>query len=171
MTGQVATLYEVQLPAPPAWVPVRTACADRDEPWRRPDFNPLDVIGFVYASAAERAACDAPLPAVTGGTASLTALDPGRAVVEAALPGPGWLVWSNAYDPGWRARARAADGRVLAPEVVPAYGALTAVALPAGTWTVEWTYRPNTIIMGCVLSFLTLCLSLALWRRSRLHRP
>lgn len=164
-------LYEVQLPAPQAWVPARAVCGESKDLVVRPDFNPLETITFAPGSPGEPAACDDTAAPLVGATASLAAMDPGRAVVEAALPAVGWLVWSNAYDPGWRARAVAADGTVLQPAVVAAYGALTAVQLPAGAWTVEWTYRPNTIIVGCVLSFFALCLGAMMWRRSGRTQP
>jgi len=204
--SEKAVLYEVQLPAPPAWVPARTVCPEAGEVargssgevtgpparwWARADFDPLAQVAFEYPVDASRerfgdqrgadepgdveplrAAQDcgnaAPSP-IQGATARLTALDPGRAVVEATMPGEGWLVWSNAFDPGWRALAMAADGRTLEPSVLPAYGALTAVRLPAGDWRVEWTYRPNTIIVGLLVSLSTLGLAMMLgvssWRR------
>lgn len=93
----------------------------------------------------------------------LTGLDPGRAIVTALLAEPAAVVLSTAYDPGggWTARARAADGRVLQPRVMRAYGALPAVLLPEGEWTIQWRYRPRGIIFGSIVSAVTLLLALA----------
>jgi len=87
--------------------------------------------------------------------------------VEATLRHPGVLVLSTAYDPGWRARARNADGAEIKPEVELAYTALAAVQLPAGRWTVEWTYRPNAVIFGLLVSGLTVIMGAVMWCYAR----
>lgn len=167
-----ATLHEVRLPAPGAWVAARVVCeaapeqgAAPIEGWARSDFDPHELV-VVDRSAAMPADCDARTPRVEG-TATLTALNELRVAVDATLERDGWLALSMAYDPGWRARARGADGRTVPVESVRAYGAITAVRLPAGRWTVEWTYRPNAVIVGGVLNLLALGAGVWWWRRSK----
>ncbi len=172
-SGETA-LYRVELPVPPAWVPGQIERAGRRW-YPAPDFDPLetailapespwgagDAAGY-NAKGTPGSAEDAP-----GGEARLVALTPGHATVEATLRHPGVLVLSTAYDPGWRARARNADGAEIKPEVELAYTALAAVQLPAGRWTVEWTYRPNAVIFGLLVSGLTVIMGAVMWCYAR----
>ena len=87
-------------------------------------------------------------------TAQLEGLDPGRARMSAHLPAAGWLVWSQAYDSGWRVVATGSGGPLnLRP--APAWGAVMAVPLPGGDWSLRWTYRPDAVNWGAILSLLT----------------
>ncbi|MCC6192661.1 MAG: hypothetical protein IT318_26870, partial [Anaerolineales bacterium] len=47
--------------------------------------------------------------------------------------------------------------------VLPADGALLAVTVPAGSHTVELTYRPPMLLAGAALSGLALLLAATLW--------
>lgn len=168
--GGSRTLYEVRLPAPQAWAHTRVEKIPAG--WLPgPDFDPLAGVLLGPAGGAqldgERAGEGTAAGASAGSTedagvaaatARLTALEPGRAVVEADLPAPGAVVLSSAWDPGggWTARARGPAGMRLRPDVRPAYGTLLAVELPAGEWTVEWTYRPRAVILGGALSLVAL---------------
>lgn len=112
-------------------------------------------------------------PAGSPHAVTLTGLEPGRARVTARLASPAAVVLSTAFDPGggWTASATGAGGRVDSPPVVRAYGVLPAVVLPAGEWSIEWRYRPGAVILGAVVSALTLVVALAgsigatWWRR------
>jgi len=148
-------LYEIGLPAPPAWAVAgepETAGAS----WR-PDaaFDPLATVVLTDGpstgpGAQASAAGTVPQPAA----AHLEALDAGSATVAAELPAPGAVVFATAWDPGWRARAADADGRSLRPRVRQAYGALLAIELGAGSWRIEWTYRPRPVMVGVAISGL-----------------
>ncbi len=174
-----SVLYEVSLPVPPAWAapiivnPLWTPRQDFD-PLRCVVLDEVPVVAFELQipEGSERDSCD-PSSVKNPHDVSLTGLDPGRASVTALLADPAAVVLSTAYDPGggWSARATAATGEVIEPQVVRAYGALPAVVLPAGEWTVEWRYRPRAILFGIIVSAITLVLVLAgtlgakRWRR------
>lgn len=57
------------------------------------------------------------------------------------------LVVSSTYYPGWRARV---DGEPV--DVLPAYGALQAVVVPAGEHEVELVFRPTSVLVGGAVS-------------------
>jgi len=107
-----------------------------------------------------------PLPAGEG------SFEPGEVVVrrpraeelEVDVRGSsgGWLVLSEAWDPGWSARV---DGR-RAP-LVRADHALRALRLPPGDSLVRLRYRPLAFRLGATLSVLALLLALWLTLRQR----
>jgi hypothetical protein len=74
---------------------------------------------------------------------------------------PALLVRSTRHYPGWRAKV---DER--SSEVIQAFGALQAVTLTAGQFTVEWRYEPLSLVVGLILSTVAACVSFVLWRRS-----
>jgi hypothetical protein len=74
-----------------------------------------------------------------------------RAVVE--LDEPGFLVLSDTWDPGWRARV---DDR--SAEILRANFAFRAVALPAGRHVVELRYAPASFRRGVALAGAALAL-------------
>jgi hypothetical protein len=88
-------------------------------------------------------------------------------VLEATLSTPGIVVSSEVHYPGWVARVNGNPAQTLR-----AYGLLRAVALPAGTWRVEWRYEPVTVRVGSALSLTGLGITAGLlWfqRRRSLH--
>lgn len=150
-------LYEVMLPVPPAWVPRQVQSLSGA--WSpAPDFDPL-ALALVPAEAGVP-----PLATGEGATAQLVGQSTDRLAVDATLPGPGLVVAATPYDPGWRLRATADDGQVLSPATVSAYGALLAAELPAGSWRLEWTYRPASVLFGLAVTGFTLFLGALLWR-------
>lgn len=76
---------------------------------------------------------------------------PNREVVEAS--GPGLLVLSELYLPGWKANVDGVDS-----PVVPVDGVLRGVYIEAGPHRVEFIYRPWAVAAGCVVSGLSLLL-------------
>jgi hypothetical protein len=72
-------------------------------------------------------------------------------------PRNGWLVLLDTYYPGWKATV---DGH--AAEIHPANSAFRAVELPAGAKTVDFTYRPGSVIIGAIVSVLAWLAILAL---------
>jgi hypothetical protein len=86
--------------------------------------------------------------AATAGEARVTAYEPERIVVKAAVEGAGeWLVLSEVVFPGWTASV---DGRET--EVARADGLFRAVWLPAGAHEVVFRYRPRSLWLGLVFS-------------------
>ena len=75
---------------------------------------------------------------------------PGRVVIEVKASQPAMLFLGDTHYPGWSARI---DGRET-----PIYRAnylFRAVAIPAGTHTVEFTYAPRSFRIGAMISLLT----------------
>jgi uncharacterized membrane protein YfhO len=70
------------------------------------------------------------------------------------------VVLLDGFAPGWRARV---DGEPVA--VARANLAFRAVAVPAGTHTIELTYRPAALLVGLGLSVLALAGAAAAWLR------
>ena len=65
-------------------------------------------------------------------------------------PVPGWLVLLDSWDPGWKAMV---NGR--ATEVLRANYNFRAVAVPAGSSSVAFSYRPAPVIAGAWISVLS----------------
>lgn len=84
------------------------------------------------------------------GLAQVVTYTPNRIVVRADLEGPGLLVLSEVWYPGWRAWA---NGREVPIEQVA--GVLRGVPLGGGSWTVELRYSPWTAWLGLAVSSLT----------------
>jgi uncharacterized membrane protein YfhO len=80
---------------------------------------------------------------------------PDRLRVEVDSPEPAWLVLTDAYFRGWEA---AVDGRPAT--IVPAYGALRAVAIPAGQSVAVFSYEPKDVWRGAAIAAAALALLL-----------
>ncbi len=119
-----------------------------------PDFDA--ALAWMQAGALDRQAV------VTGGRplfgplghvpAELVHLSPNRLLVTAI--GPGLLVLSEVFHPGWQATI---DGEPV--EIVEANGVLRGVYLGEGIHRVEMVYRPRAVATGAILSLA----ALALW--------
>jgi hypothetical protein len=191
-------LYETRLAVPPAWVPARVALVAPGTDWPfapAADFDPLASAPFeadlprldgtlVPGRGADEVLTEAGLgKEPTHGEATLVGLSPGSIAVEATLDREGVVVQSTTYDPGWRATARRLDATGTSDErldgasaasghlpVRAAYGALLAVALPAGRWRIEWTYLPIEVIVGFAVTGIALLAGVIAWRPSRTAR-
>ncbi len=103
----------------------------------------------------------------------LSSASDGTEVDEVRAPGPVTLVRSEAAQTGWHAELTPAGGGAARPVPVVARGLVQSVAVPAGDWTVRFTYRPAGITVGLVLSGLgvlavaVLGVALVLARRRR----
>jgi hypothetical protein len=86
---------------------------------------------------------------------------PDRMRVEVDTDREAWLVLTESFAPGWRARV---DGR--AAPVLPANVAFRAVAVPAGRHEVRLRYAPTAALVGLTLSGLTSLLALGLAARA-----
>lgn len=149
-------------PRPPAWV-ARCAWPGGSLEVRQPDFPRQACVARTLAVGRQT-----PAPA---GPARVLAEGAGRLVAEAE--GPGWLVTTLPWYPGWSARL---DGAPAAVEIVD--GALVGVALPGGRHRVELWYVPAGLVEGGLVSTLA-GLGLAGWvvwsaaraRGCRAHSP
>lgn len=97
-------------------------------------------------------------------SADVTQHEPNRIEVRTTSAAPALLVLSENHYPGWLASV---DGR--ATEIVRVNYNLRGVAVPSGEHTVEFVYRPRSVIVGVIISLLTLA-GLALWWASSLLR-
>ncbi len=86
-----------------------------------------------------------------GGEDEVSALvyEPERVLVEANLNSPGYLVLTDTYYPGWRARV---DGQ--AAEILRADYYFRAVYLPEGEHVVQFTYDPASFKIGLAVSLI-----------------
>ena len=82
---------------------------------------------------------------------------PNTVRLQATSPAPGWVVLLDSWDPGWRATV---NGRRA--EVLPANYGFRAVAIPAGSSTVSFSYRPTSVTVGAWVSALSIGLILGL---------
>lgn len=81
---------------------------------------------------------------------------PDGIMLEADMDGPGYVVFVDTYDPGWRTQV---DGRPAT--LLRANVAFRAVEVPAGRHLVESTYRPPAVGLGLALSAASAALALA----------
>jgi hypothetical protein len=127
---------------------------------RTPAFDPTTTVVFLEMP-------DAPLGPVQSisATADVVRYEASHVVVEAESDGPGWLVLSDTYYPGWEATL---DGQPAT--IYQANGSVRAVRLPAGEHEIVFRYRPRSFYTGACISGVSGVLLLAAWatlRRSR----
>lgn len=158
-------VYAVPDPLPRASVVPTARRVDDEEALQilsAPDFDPGREVLLAGPAGAPMPSAATDMEAGDAGTARVVGERADRVRVEARLTRPGWLVLTDAYDPGWQATV---DGREAAVE--RANLAFRAVALPAGNHTLEFTYRPHAAAASLALSGLALLGACA----SSLRRP
>lgn len=111
---------------------------------------------FPRQSCVTRRAAPVREPPVDPGIATIVAEGNSWLTVEAE--GPGWLVTTRPWYPGWTAQA----GGVALP-TEPVDGALVGVALPAGQHAVTISYRPSGLTLGLIVSGLAALILATLW--------
>jgi hypothetical protein len=94
------------------------------------------------------------------GSARVTASSANSSTIEVRTPRAGLLAWSTAWDPGWRAEVTPA-GAASRSVPVERNGLVLAVAVPAGSSEVRFTYEPVGFRDGAALSLATLAVGLA----------
>ena len=82
---------------------------------------------------------------------------PDRVRVNAAADAPAWLVLTDTWFPGWRARV---DG--VETPILRAHHAFRAVALPPGRHDVDFTFRPRGLAIGVAITLVALAIIVAL---------
>lgn len=99
-------------------------------------------------------------------TAALTTYEPNRVAVKTKSTAPSILILSENHYPGWRAYV---DGNLV--ETLRIDYNLRGVTLPAGEHSIEFVYRPKSVLIGLCITLLTLT-ALVIWcvRRARPDR-
>ncbi len=87
-----------------------------------------------------------------GGTVMMTEYAPERFILEANTPENALLSLAHVDYPGWRARI---NGESI--DLIRAYGALTALEIPAGEHTIEVYFAPFSYQLGAIISLITWC--------------
>ncbi|MGC8882292.1 MAG: hypothetical protein ACP5UT_05610 [Bryobacteraceae bacterium] len=109
-----------------------------------------------------------PVPALercpAPGSARIVEYTPLIVRIQAETSCRGMLVLTDAWYPGWRA---AVDGRSAV--IHEAYAAVRGVVVEAGRHTVEFRYRPASVLWGAALSGAAFGLAAACARRRRVH--
>ncbi len=158
-------VFERDSALPRAWVVGASRTVDRDdvlEALGAADFDPREEVIFEPGD-------DDGSPGTgggSGGSASIVESLPETLVVSATSDGPGYLVVSDLYFPGWSASV---DGQP-AP-IHRANFLLRAVEIPSGTSRVELRYAPRSATAGIVVSGATLLLLVGLTVAARAREP
>lgn len=87
-----------------------------------------------------------------------------RVLITASMSCKGMVVLSDTFYPGWRARV---DGK--SATIYEVNGAMRGIVVPAGFHTITLRYRPVSVLLGALLSFLGIggATLLAAFRRTR----
>lgn len=129
---------------PRAFIPksVKTATSDGEEleTLASPQFNPADVA--LVETTVE-------LPTLCRGTAQIENETPTHITISAQMETPGLVVLADNWDKGWRAYW---NGRPV--PVLRANYAVRGVVVPAGNGTLEFIYKPASLILGLWLAGL-----------------
>lgn len=138
-----AAIYENRRVIPRAYVPG----ALRAFPTARV-FDVIATVGFQPKRVALVDPTGAP-KTVAGvrGTARIVSERSSRVEIDATLDRRGGVVLSDSYAPGWRASVDGKDAPVFR-----ANGISRGVMVPAGEHRITWSYRPEGVVWGAVIS-------------------
>jgi len=78
--------------------------------------------------------------------APITSYSNQKVLVKFSSSEPGWLVLFDSYFPGWRAYLDGKETEIIRGDVF-----FRAVAVPAGTHTVEFVYLPRSFVYGIII--------------------
>jgi hypothetical protein len=151
-------LFRVRSPLPRAYAVGRAVAAVGPEALRlleSPGFDPTTEVVVAHDAARGEAAAFG----VFEGRVTRLDLGPDRVRLETELSQPGYVVLVDSWDPGWRATV---DGRP-AP-LLRANVAFRAVPVPAGRHVIEQRYRPRSVVLGLLISLVSLAVALTLGR-------
>jgi hypothetical protein len=131
---------------PRVFVPksVKTATSDGEE---------LKALASLHFNPADVAYVESPveLPTLCRGTAEITNEIPTRIMVSVHMETPGLVVLADNWDKGWRAYW---NGRPV--PILRANYAIRGVVVPAGNGTLEFIYKPASLVLGLWLAGLAL---------------
>jgi hypothetical protein len=142
---------------------VQTVFHDRDELEKltSPQFNPADV---AYVESPVE------LPTLCRGTAEITHETSMRVTASVHMETPGLVVLADNWDKGWRAHWNGRPVPVLRTDY-----AVRGVVVPAGNGTLEFIYRPASLILGLWLAgfavTVLLCWLLVIWLQAIKTKP
>jgi hypothetical protein len=143
--GADARIFEDPAALPRAFVATRARCVDDRTAVALLRARAVDVAHEVLL-----ADCAAALPVAAAATrveARIEAATTDRVRVSAATDAPAWLVLTDTWFPGWRARLDGVDTAVWRAD-----HAFRAVALPPGRHEVEFTFRPRRLMAGIAIA-------------------
>jgi hypothetical protein len=100
----------------------------------------------------------APIPPSFAGEVRIASYRPDRVRLDAELSAHGFVVLSDAYDPGWKATVDGRDAPLLR-----ANEAFRAVEVAPGLHSVELVYRPRSVVVGLVAAVLGVLAFAAWW--------
>ncbi|HEX3179461.1 MAG TPA: YfhO family protein [Methylomirabilota bacterium] len=153
-----ARIFEIPTALPRVFVARRARCVDDGTALRLLRSRAVDPVAEVLLGG-----CATPLPAgavARDVDARIVRDGPDTVRVTAITDAPAWLVLTDTWFPGWRARIDGAEAPVLR-----AHHAFRAVALTPGRHDVEFTFRPRGLVTGAVISLVALAGVLALCLR------
>jgi hypothetical protein len=149
--GPDARVFRNDQALPRAFVAPRARCVEdrmalRLIRERAADLRQEALLGAPCPDAEDMAAPAAP---GEGGAARARIREhaPGRVVIEVETPSRGYLVLTDTWFPGWRARVDGAETRIWRAD-----HAFRAVILPPGPHEVEFWYAPRSLWIGLALS-------------------
>ena len=120
----------------------------------------LGNLGFDPGSMLVADAAAEPLPrmepALREESVAILQYEPDKIVLQAELSAPATLVLTDAFYPGWNARA---DGRPT--RIFPVYWGLRGIGVNAGSHSVVFEYRPWWLIPGGILTLACLLVAAA----------
>lgn len=93
---------------------------------------------------------------------SIARYEPEEVLLKARLAKPGYVVLADTLRPGWRVEVDGKPAPLLRAQL-----AFRAVAVPAGTHTLRFVYRPFSFYLGMAVSALAAVLIAALFRPPR----
>jgi hypothetical protein len=142
-------LHKLTDPRPFALLTYQTAIADSDEFARAllhdPNFNPRTTVILDRDPG-----LDLPDRPPTNADARVTSFAPEALTIDVNTPDNAILSVAQPQYPGWQATI---DGQPA--DILRAYGALSAVAVPAGQHTVSLIYDPLSYRAGAIISLTT----------------
>jgi hypothetical protein len=104
-----------------------------------------------------------PVPAAT---LTLDEPRPEHIIVHTDAAADSFLVLNERWDPGWTARL---DGG--AADLLPVDAVLMGTPLPEGQHTIEFIYRPRGLVIGRIITLISLALCALLLIAPSLRRP
>ncbi len=176
-TGVPSRGYSVTLP------PFETGEPTLDNRLYQPDFSRLALLGVKYIlSEFDLMGAESNLVTTIGSTriyqnpyfVGMVWLEQGEKTIpvsevrysantlEIQRVGEGRLVFAELVYPGWRAFV---DGKPA--EIIPAYGILRSVQVPAGTHQVRLEYHPQKVYWGTLVSGLSWGVLVVLWFKQK----
>lgn len=96
-------------------------------------------------------------------TVTVRSHTPGRVVLDVNMACRGMVILTDTYAPGWTATVDQQDAPIY-----EAYTLVRGIVVPGGAHTVNFVYRPRSVLAGAVLLALSSLIAVLLvWRRRR----